>query len=114
MRDRFDALHRKVTGTPLEQEVGLLARDARKLFDHVELLHRETRRWWSEARPSAPEGEDTSKDVNDPEMQRAALSIRREQHEQSSDSMEFIKALLMWVETPEEHAGVGADTRTQP
>jgi hypothetical protein len=110
MRNRFEALHRKTAGTPLEQEVDILARDARKLFDHVELLHRETHRWLSETRQSAAEGEVASKDLNDPEIQRAAVSIQREQHEQSGDPMEFIKALLMWVETPEEHVSNAAAT----
>lgn len=114
MRHRFDALHRKAAGTPLEQEVDILARDARKLFDHVELLHRETDRWLSETRQSAAEAEVTSKDLNDPEIQRAAVSIQREQHEQSSDPMGFIKALLMWVETPDEHVGNAAATPSQP
>jgi|GEM_PF-6461632 len=50
-------------------------------------------------------------DLNALEIQRAAVSIQREQHEQSGNPMEFIKALLMWVETPEEYLGIVADTQ---
>lgn len=113
VRTRVEALRWKATGTSIEQEVEILAKDARKLCDHVELLHRETHRWLSETGRPPSESEGATADLNSLDIQRAAVSIQREQHEQSRNPMDFIKALLMWVETPEEHVGNGVPTPLQ-
>lgn len=114
VRGRLDSLEDTVRGTALSEEVRALAVDCKRLLAHVELLHHETRRWWSASDPMSPEGDSDPAEVEDAEIQRAAVSVRREQHEESRDPMQFIKALLMWVETPQEHAGAAAETRSQP
>ena len=110
MRRRLEGLRRNAVGTPLEEETVLLARDAKKLCAHVEQLHREAHRWLSQTSSLTDDNGDSSSDIPAVEVERAAVSIHREQHEQSANPLQVIKALLMWVDTPEERVRDGDST----
>ena len=104
MGSRLEDLRHRAAGTLLESEVEDFAKDASKLCEHVAHLHQEAHRWLSKY--SAPMESNRIDPADSPaaEVQRAAVTIHREQHEQSNNPLQVIKALLMWVDTPEERA----------
>jgi len=102
VRERLARLQRETSGTGLGQEVSALAADTSQLCDHIERLHGEAHRLIAEYRALTLEVESAGLDVETEEMQRTAIEIQRDQHRKSASTMEFIKAMFMWVDTPEE------------
>lgn len=115
LRQRLVSLHRQTAGTHLAQEANLVVIDANRLCDYVERLHREAHRWMA-ANPQPHRGpQSPSADLASTELQHAAIDVQREQHETSENAIQFMKALLMWVDTPDERArNVGESTNREP
>lgn len=99
---RLENLRLRAAGTSLESDVEHIAKDAAKLCDHVAYLHQEAHRWFTESSGLRDSGETDPAESPAAEVQRAAVTIHREQHEQSDNPLQVIKALFMWVDTPEE------------
>jgi len=112
LRQRLGSLHRQTAGTPLAQEANLVVIDANRLCEYVELLHREASRWISANSNPGMEQQTSPSDPTSAEIQDAAVEVQREQHEASGNALQFVKALLMWVDTPSERARETVDTKT--
>ncbi len=104
VRNLSSNLNLKAAGTAFSGDAELLSQETSRLCDHVERLHADVIDLLENMESRLPSilANRSSSDVDCDDVDREAIQIQREAHQQSHDFKDIIKALFLWRDDPVE------------